>query len=47
MAQLVPVLLGQGVRFFGNLTGVPVRLDGADVIERLGSTHLTYRVRKP
>jgi dihydrofolate reductase len=44
--NLVSVLLGAGVPFFGNLTSAPVRLDGPDVVESTGVTHLTYRVVK-
>ncbi|WP_229071107.1 dihydrofolate reductase family protein [Actinoplanes sp. DH11] len=42
--SLVPVLLGEGVSFFGGLTVTPVRLAGPEVIEGTGVTHLTYRV---
>lgn len=44
--NLVPVLLGTGVPFFANLAESPVRLDGPDVVESTGVTHLTYRVIK-
>jgi dihydrofolate reductase len=44
--SLVPVLLGDGVRFLDELTGVPVELDGPlAVVEGTGVTHLRYRVR--
>lgn len=42
--SLVPVLLGEGTRFFGALTVAPIRLTGPEVIEGRGVTHLTYRV---
>jgi dihydrofolate reductase len=42
--NLVPVLLGDGIRFFDNLTGTPVALAGPTVIEGTGVTHLYYRV---
>ncbi|WP_277994311.1 dihydrofolate reductase family protein [Streptomyces sp. MST-110588] len=42
--SLVPVLLGEGTRFFDNLTSTPVLLDGPKVIEGTGVTHLYYRV---
>jgi dihydrofolate reductase len=44
--NLVPVLLGEGVAFFANLTNAPVPLDGPEVIESKGVTHLTYTVVK-
>lgn len=44
--DLVPVLLGEGTRFFDNLATVPVKLDGPTVIEGTDVTHLRYRVRK-
>jgi dihydrofolate reductase len=43
--DLVPVLLGRGVRFFDNLSNVPVALEGPTVIEGTGVTHLCYRVK--
>jgi dihydrofolate reductase len=44
--DLVPVLLGQGIPFFGELAKSPVQLDGPTVVEGQGVTHLTYRVRR-
>lgn len=44
--NLVPVMLGAGIRFFDVLPSV-VRFDGPDVVEGTGVTHLTYRVRAP
>jgi dihydrofolate reductase len=44
--ELVPVLLGQGIRFFGELTNPPVMLENPTVIEGDRVTHLTYRVRQ-
>ena len=44
--NLVPVLLGEGIRFFDNLAGSPVKLEGPTVIEGTDVTHLHYRVRK-
>ena len=43
--NLVPVLLGEGIRFFGNLSNAPLALEGPNVIEGIGVTHLRYRVR--
>ncbi|MGH3375436.1 MAG: dihydrofolate reductase family protein, partial [Actinoallomurus sp.] len=45
--DLVPVLLGQGVRWFDDLAKIPVHLDDPAVIEGNGVTHLAYRVRRP
>jgi dihydrofolate reductase len=42
--SLVPVLLGEGVPFFQNLSGAPVQLEGPTVVEGAGVTHLYYRV---
>ena len=43
--NLVPVLLGDGIRFFDNLEGAPIMLDDPRVIEGSRVTHLYYRVR--
>lgn len=43
--DLAPVLLGRGVRFFGELTHAPVLLDDPKVIESSRVTHLRFRVR--
>jgi dihydrofolate reductase len=43
--NLVPVLLGQGIRYFDNLSNAPVTLEGPSVIEGTGVTHLIYRVK--
>ena len=45
--ELVPVLLGEGIRFFDNLTDPPVMLENPTVIEGDRVTHLVYRVRRP
>ncbi len=37
MVDLVPVLLGEGIRFFDNLEGGPIELEGPQVIEGTGS----------
>jgi dihydrofolate reductase len=45
--DLVPVLLGAGTPFFGQLKDTPVVLEGpTSVVESVDVTHLRYRVRK-
>jgi dihydrofolate reductase len=44
--ELVPVLLGDGIRFFGDLAHSPVVLDDPTVIEGTHVTHLAYKVRR-
>ena len=43
--ELAPVLLGGGIRFFGELAHPPVLLDDPEVIEGSRVTHLRFRVR--
>jgi dihydrofolate reductase len=43
--DLVPVLLGDGIRFFDNLRDTPVMLEDPTVTEGMRVTHLEYRVR--
>src|ERR1700733_1766727 len=43
--ELAPVLLGNGIRFFGELAHSPVLLDAPLVIQGSRVTHLRYRVR--
>jgi len=43
--DLVPVLLGSGVRFFDHLDAT-TQLTGPEVIEGDGVTHLSYRVKR-
>jgi dihydrofolate reductase len=43
--ELVPVLLGEGIRFFDNVAGTPLMLENPTVIEGDRVTHLIYRVR--
>jgi dihydrofolate reductase len=45
--ELVPVLLGEGIRFFDNLTDAPVMLENPTIIQGDRVTHLIYRVRRP
>jgi dihydrofolate reductase len=44
--DLVPILLGDGVRLFESLKAAPIELEGPQVSEGSGVTHLTYRVKK-
>jgi len=44
--DLVPVLLGDGVRLFDHLGAGPIELESTQVIEGAGVTHLTFRVTK-
>jgi hypothetical protein len=45
--DLVPVLLGGGVRFFDQLRGAPFPLEGPiEVTEGTGVTHIRYRVAR-
>lgn len=43
--DLVPVLLGEGIRFFDHLTSAPIKFEDPQVIEGTGVTHLYYRVK--
>lgn len=45
--ELVPVVFGSGVRFFGEYAGTPVLLDDPRVIEGDRVMHLRYRVSRP
>lgn len=42
--DLIPVLLGDGIPFFAHLSRAPIQLEGPDVVEGTGVTHLRYRV---
>jgi dihydrofolate reductase len=44
--DLVPVLLGDGVRLFEHLGTTPIELECTEVVEGAGITHLTFRVVK-
>lgn len=44
--DLVPVLLGDGVRLFEHLGAGPIELECTQVVEGTGVTHLTFRVVK-
>ncbi|HEX9548500.1 MAG TPA: dihydrofolate reductase family protein [Acidimicrobiales bacterium] len=43
--ELVPVLLGEGIRFFDHLRSTPVTLDDPTIIPGSRVTHLMFRVR--
>jgi dihydrofolate reductase len=43
--DLVPVVLGAGVRFFGDYAGATLRLDNPEVVQGDRVTHLRYRLR--
>ncbi|WP_328646219.1 dihydrofolate reductase family protein [Amycolatopsis sp. NBC_00348] len=43
--DLVPVFLGEGVRYFENLGAGGAELDRVEVVEGEGVTHLRYRLR--
>jgi dihydrofolate reductase len=43
--SLVPVLLGDGIRYFGDLGKASVKFETPRVVEADGVTHLTYGVR--
>ena len=42
--KVVPVLLGAGIRLFGEISGDPIELENPTVIEGNGVTHLHYVV---
>jgi dihydrofolate reductase len=42
--NVVPVMLGAGTRFFGDLAGAEIKLEPMRVVEAPGVTHLRYRV---
>ncbi|HEY0735951.1 MAG TPA: dihydrofolate reductase family protein [Herpetosiphonaceae bacterium] len=44
--DLVPILLGAGLRLFDHLGNQPIELEQMSVIEGMGVTHLRYRVVK-
>ena len=45
--DLVPVLLGSGIRFFDNIAEAPVVLDDPSIVVGRRVTHLRYQVRTP
>lgn len=44
--DLVPVLLGRGIRLFDNLDDMPLELESTSVSEDVGVIHLRFRVVK-
>jgi hypothetical protein len=44
--DLVPTLLGDGVRLFEHLGVTPIDLELVNAVDAPGVTHLTYRVVK-
>ena len=42
--DLVPILLGEGVPLFRELSDVPVELELQRIVDAPGVTHLSYRV---
>ena len=44
--DLVPVLLGEGIRMFDHLGSDQIKLETPAVVEAAGVTHLTYRIIK-
>ena len=46
VVSLVPVLIGTGVSFFGDLVQPPVKLSDPEIVQGEGVTHLTYQVQR-
>jgi dihydrofolate reductase len=44
--DLVPFLLGKGVRYFDHLDNIPIKLERIQIIEAPNVTHLRFRVVK-
>ena len=47
LVDLVPVVFGAGVRYFGGYAGSPLLLENPEVVQGDRVTHLRYRVRRP
>ena len=45
--DLVPVVLGAGVRYFGDYAGSPLLLENPEIVPGNRVTHLHYRLRRP
>ncbi|HEX6757711.1 MAG TPA: dihydrofolate reductase family protein [Propionibacteriaceae bacterium] len=46
LIDLVPVVFGAGVRFFGDYCQSPLLLDDPEIVQGDRVTHLRYQVRK-
>ena len=44
--DLVPFLLGEGVRYFDHLGGKPIEMEITQVVEGTGVTHIRYKIIK-
>jgi dihydrofolate reductase len=44
--DLVPVVFGSGIRYFGEYTGSPLLLENPEIVEGDRVTHLRYRIRQ-
>jgi dihydrofolate reductase len=44
--SLVPVLIGTGIPFFGDLVQPPLKLSDPDIVQGDGVTHMTYQVQR-
>jgi len=42
--ELAPVILGSGVRYFGDYSGEPILLENPEVVQGDRVTHLRYRL---
>jgi dihydrofolate reductase len=46
LVDLVPVVFGAGVRYFGDYAGSPLLLENPEIVQGDRVTHLRYRVRQ-
>jgi len=44
--DLVPVVFGSGIRYFGDYIGSPLLLENPEIVEGHRVTHLRYRIRQ-
>ena len=47
LVDLVPVVFGTGVRYFGDYAGSPLLLENPEIVQGDRVSHLRYRVRQP
>jgi dihydrofolate reductase len=47
LVDLVPVVFGDGVRYFGDYAGSPLLLEDPEIVQGDRVTHLRYRVARP